>query len=178
MQYRTVMASQLKNASKSVAIGTISRTNCFFIYLCESLSVVEGISSNIASPSDSFDKYVRAHQRWIGSFPYRKRDRANILQVIGEFGRNAELAVISLLGGASDESKQALENIQDNTPGESPDDGTEGRQEGIEDLCRWQAVPVTQATNLLHLTIFSDSFWMSSSAQSDCLPPAAKRLSG
>ena len=63
--------------------------------------------------------------------------------MIGEFGRNAELAVISLLGGASDESKQALENIQDNTPGEGPDDGAEGRPEGIEDLCCWQAVRVT-----------------------------------
>jgi hypothetical protein len=62
---------------------------------------------------------------------------------MGESGRNAELAVISLLGGANDESKQALENIQDNTPGESPDDSTEGRQEGIEGLCRWEAVPVT-----------------------------------
>ena len=98
--------------------------------------------------------------------------------MIGEFGGNAELAVISLLGGASDESKQALENIQDNTPGESPDDGAEGRQEGIEELCRWQAVPVTWATNPLHLTIFSYIFWKTSSTQRDRLPPAAKRLSG
>lgn len=72
---------------------------------------------------------------------------------------DADPAVISLLGGASNESKQALENIQDNTPGEGPDISSEGRQEGIEDLCCWQAVPVRWVTNLLHLDTFFDFFW-------------------
>jgi hypothetical protein len=56
---------------------------------------------------------------------------------MGRVRGDVHSAAISLLGGASDESIQDVEDLQDNTPGEGPENGAEGRQEGIERLCRW-----------------------------------------